>query len=69
MRCSGSNRITALSQGRLIALFSALVIVLLVISLFLGTHPIPVFQALRESLGDSPSVYSLIVTEVRLPRA
>lgn len=58
-----------LSQGRLIALFSALVAVLLVVSLFLGTNPIPVFQALRESLGDNPTIYSLIITEVRLPRA
>ncbi len=57
------------SQRTLITLFSLLTVLLLVVSLFLGTNPIPVFQALRESLGDSPSVYSLIITEVRLPRA
>ncbi|MEJ1296015.1 MAG: iron ABC transporter permease [Candidatus Sedimenticola sp. (ex Thyasira tokunagai)] len=56
------------SQSTLITLFSLLIALLLVASLFLGTNPIPVFQALRESLGESPSVYSLIITEVRLPR-
>ncbi|MES9958626.1 MAG: iron ABC transporter permease [Sedimenticola sp.] len=58
-----------MSQGALMALLGLLVISLLIISLFIGSNPIPVFQAMQESLDDTPTVLSMILTEVRLPRA
>lgn len=57
-----------ISQNRLHALFAAVLFTLLVGSLFVGSNPIPVLQALRESFADDPSVIALILTEVRLPR-
>lgn len=41
---------------------------LVLFSLFIGSNPIPVWQAVRETLDSSPSLFSIILTEVRLPR-
>lgn len=57
------------SQNKLVTLLGIAVVVLLIGSLFIGTNPIPIFQALQDSLAEDPSVLSLILTEVRLPRA
>ncbi len=46
-----------------------LVLALFIASLFVGSHPIPVFQALLDRLHDIPSAIAIVVTEVRLPRA
>ncbi len=37
-------------------------------SLFIGSNPIPVFQALLDRLHDIPSAIAIVLTEVRLPR-
>jgi len=58
-----------ISQRSLVALLASAVVLLLIGSLFIGANPIPVVQALRESFAEDPSVLSLILTEVRLPRA
>jgi len=42
---------------------------LFLFSLFVGSNPVPVLQALMDSINRDPSVISLILTEVRLPRA
>ncbi len=42
---------------------------LFIASLLIGSDPLPLWQALRQSLGPDPGVIGLILTEVRLPRA
>jgi len=56
-------------QGRLIALMAAALACLFVLSLFIGSNPIPVLTAALDAAGDTQSVIALILTEVRLPRA
>jgi len=56
-------------QTRLIGLLAAGLCLLVPGSFFLGTQPIPLYQALVESFSDHGSVYAVILTEVRLPRA
>ncbi|MDF1530596.1 MAG: iron chelate uptake ABC transporter family permease subunit, partial [Sedimenticola sp.] len=56
-------------QRLLIGLLSLLVVCLFVTSLFIGSNPLPIFQAARESLLDTPTVIGLIFGEIRLPRA
>ena len=46
-----------------------LLAVLFIGSLFVGSSPLPLWQAARNSLAGDPTVVSLILTEVRLPRA
>ncbi len=60
---------TTLTLGRLISLLGITALSLLLGSLFIGTNPIPIVQAFRDLLQDDPSVLSMILTEVRLPRA
>jgi iron complex transport system permease protein len=60
---------TTLTQSKLISLLSIAVVILLLGSLFIGTNPIPIIQAFKDALQEDPSVLSLILTEVRLPRA
>ena len=57
------------NQGVLVALLALLVCILFVTSLFIGSNPVPVMQAARESLLDTPTVIGLIFGEIRLPRA
>lgn len=64
-----SNNAPLISQRLLITLLGLLLSVLFIISLFIGSNPIPVFQAARETLDGTPSVLALIFTEIRLPRA
>ncbi|HEB97852.1 MAG TPA: iron ABC transporter permease [Sedimenticola thiotaurini] len=49
-------------------LLGLLLALLFVSSLFIGSNPIPVWQALQQSLQPDPGVVGLILTEVRLPR-
>jgi iron complex transport system permease protein len=42
---------------------------LFLLSLFVGSNPVPVIQAVVDSINRDPSIISLILTEVRLPRA
>lgn len=55
-------------QPRIIALLTLLVVTLLFISLTIGTNPLPLFQAAADAMGESTSIISLILTEIRLPR-
>ncbi len=57
-------------EPKMLSLFLSLATAMLFItSLFVGSSPIPVLEAAMEAVGDTPSVISLILTEVRLPRA
>ncbi len=56
-------------QRLLVVSLGALVCLLFVASLFIGSNPLPLFQAARESLLDNPTVVGLIFSEIRLPRA
>ncbi|MET0066890.1 MAG: iron ABC transporter permease [Candidatus Thiodiazotropha sp.] len=38
------------------------------LSLFIGSHSIPLWQALQESFSEHPGVSAIILTELRLPR-
>ena len=53
----------------LITFLSLLLISLFICSFFFGGNPIPVIRAISETLGDTGSVLSIIITEIRLPRA
>jgi len=53
----------------LIITLATLLACLFVLSLFIGSNPIPVVRAVLESAAESHSVIALILTEVRLPRA
>ncbi len=59
----------ALSHRQLALLLGVLLCLLFVGSLFVGSNPIPVLKAARESLLDTPTVIGLIFGEIRLPRA
>jgi len=59
----------ALTQKQLTGGLSLVLAALFLLSLFIGSNPIPLFQAARDTLLDTPSVIALIFSEVRLPRA
>jgi len=56
-------------ERRLVLLLAILLCALFGGSLFVGSSPVPVLQAARESLLDTPTVLGLIFAEIRLPRA
>ncbi len=56
-------------QGRLLSLMTAILACIFMLSLFIGSNPIPVLKAVLDAAGETQSVISLILTEVRLPRA
>jgi len=56
-------------QARLIAIMTAVLVCLFVLSHFIGSNPIPVLAAVMDATGDTQSVIAVILTEVRLPRA
>ncbi len=55
-------------QRRLLLLLSLLLFALFFLSLASGSNPISLIQAAGDAISDSPSVISLILTEIRLPR-
>ncbi len=57
-----------ISQRKLLFLLSLILIALFVISLTTGSNPIPLIRAASDAMADNPSVISLILTEIRLPR-
>ncbi len=57
-----------ISQRRLILLLSFALIVLFFVSLTTGNSPLSLFKAASGAITDNPSVISLILTEIRLPR-
>ena len=57
-----------ISQQRLLLLLTSALVVLFVISLAIGSNPLPLLRAATEAMADSPSTISLILTEIRLPR-
>lgn len=46
----------------------ALLAVLFLLSISTGSNPVPLWQAIGEVLTGSPSLFAVIVTEIRLPR-
>ncbi|MES9991764.1 MAG: iron chelate uptake ABC transporter family permease subunit, partial [Candidatus Thiodiazotropha sp.] len=60
--------IGVMQQQRLILSLAAAILITALISLSIGSQPLPLLQALQESLGDKSGVYSLILTELRIPR-
>ncbi len=59
---------STISQRNIISLFAILLGLLFFTSLSIGSNPIPLLRATAEAAGDSPSIISLILTEIRLPR-
>ena len=59
---------TPLSRVQLTGVLMLLLGVLVLSSLFTGTNPIPVWQTLTDAMGTTPTLFSIILTEVRLPR-
>ena len=64
-----SSNAPLISQRLLITLLGLLLISLFIASIFIGSNPIPIIQAARETLDGTPSVLALIFIEIRLPRA
>ncbi|MES9895418.1 MAG: iron chelate uptake ABC transporter family permease subunit, partial [Candidatus Thiodiazotropha endolucinida] len=60
--------IAAMQQHRLILSLGVAILITALLSLTIGSQPLPLLQALQESFGDKPGVYSLILTELRIPR-
>ena len=57
------------NETKLISLLSAALVMLFFVSLWVGSNPIPLIQAAKESLLDTPTMIGLIFSEIRLPRA
>ncbi len=57
-----------LTQKRLTGGLLLILAALFLLSLFIGSNPISLFQAMRDALLDTPSVIAMILTEIRLPR-
>jgi iron complex transport system permease protein len=57
-----------ISQQKLLFLLSLALIGLFSVSLSIGSNPFSLFKAASEAMADNPSVISLILTEIRLPR-
>lgn len=62
-----SSRII-ISQPRLLILLCTAVLALFLISLATGSNPLSLIKATSDAMADNPSVISLILTEIRLPR-
>lgn len=56
-------------HSRLLALLAVVTACLFILSLFVGSNPIPVLAAMMDAAGNTQSIIALILTEVRLPRA
>ncbi len=65
---STGNSNTGYSQHSIIMLFSMMLLVLFCVSLTIGNNPLPLRKAAVDAMGESPSIISLILTEIRLPR-
>jgi iron complex transport system permease protein len=61
--------LTVPSRGWLLTGLALLVLVLFVTSLAVGRAPLPVWQALDDVLHSRPTLASLVLLEIRLPRA
>jgi len=57
-----------LSYKKLVMVLSVTVLLVFTLSLFIGSNPVPIFEAARDAMMDTPSVVALILTEIRLPR-
>ncbi|MEW8247632.1 MAG: iron ABC transporter permease [Candidatus Thiodiazotropha endolucinida] len=60
--------IAATRQHRLMLSLGSAIVITALLSLTIGSQPLPLMQALQESFGDKPGVYSLILSELRIPR-
>jgi len=65
---STGNSNTGYSQRSIIMLFTVMLLVLFCVSLTIGNNPLPLLKAAADAMGESPSILSLILTEIRLPR-
>ncbi|MBV2097331.1 MAG: iron ABC transporter permease, partial [Candidatus Thiodiazotropha sp. (ex Codakia orbicularis)] len=63
-----SDMITAMQQHRLILSLAAAILITALLSLIIGNQPLPLIKAVQESFNQQPGVYSLILTELRIPR-
>ena len=61
--------IRTVRQSTLLRLLGLLLAALLLLSLLFGSQAIPLYQALQQSLADTPGVLGIILTQVRLPRS
>ncbi len=66
MNTGNSN--TGYSQHGIVMLFTMMLLVLFCVSLTIGNNPLPLLKAAVDAMGESPSIISLILTEIRLPR-
>ncbi len=57
-----------ITQRKLLMVLSLTLMALFFFSLTTGNNPFPLLQAASDAMADSPSVISLILTEIRLPR-
>lgn len=57
-----------ITQRRLLYILAFSVVVLFFLSLITGSNPLPLLRAASDAMADRPSVISLILTEIRLPR-
>ncbi|MCP3669529.1 MAG: iron ABC transporter permease [Gammaproteobacteria bacterium] len=49
-------------------MFTLLLLLLFFVSLTLGSNPLPLLKAAADAVSESPTIISLILTEIRLPR-
>lgn len=61
--------VSSKTDSRLLFVLLLVVLTLFVISLAIGRQPLPVFAALRDLLSGSESVHSIILSQIRFPRA
>lgn len=60
---------TNLSQAWLCTLLGVIALLLFIASVAIGRDALPFFTALKDSLSGSDSVYAVILSQIRLPRA
>ncbi len=58
-----------LSQAKLCALLAVIALLLFIASVVIGRDSLPLFAALKDALSGGDSVYAVILTQIRLPRA
>ena len=60
---------TAISQKQLYLVLSAATVILFMASVAIGRDSLPVFAALKDTITNTDSVYAVILSQIRLPRA
>ena len=60
---------TAISQKQLYLMLSTATVILFMASVAIGRDSLPVFAALKDTITNTDSVYAVILSQIRLPRA